>query len=158
MRTLRITTGLAFCLSCGLGSSCARSTENFHDPQQTPAAGNSAFEAADNGLDGALECRDDEPGVASIEGNALRGLGSDSGLIVAEPGSDQADVAGGATVSYKTCSDMYFTCQEKGGSCTKKYPGCDTWGQSACGTCYQNCQARTTYPKPCKCATCGFTE
>lgn len=158
MRTLRITTGLAFCLSCGLGSSCAQSTENRHDPPQTTAAGNSAIEAADNGVNGALECRGDEPGVASIEGNAPGDLGSDSGLVVAEPGSDQADVAGGATVSYKTCSDMYFTCQEKGGFCTKKYPGCDTWGQSACGTCYQNCQARTTYPKACKCNACGFTE
>ena len=70
----------------------------------------------------------------------------------------QAAPNGGATVYYKTCSDMYFTCQEMGGFCTKKYPGCDTWGQSACGTCYENCQAGTRYPKKCKCGKCGFTE
>jgi hypothetical protein len=72
--------------------------------------------------------------------------------------SEQAAPNGGATVTYKTCSDMYFTCQEIGGFCTKKYPGCNTWGQSACGTCYENCQAGARYPKECKCSSCGFTE
>jgi hypothetical protein len=77
---------------------------------------------------------------------------------ISVPLSEQAGPRGGASGSYKTCSDMYFTCQEKGGFCTKKYPGCDTFGQSACGTCYENCQAGTRYPPACKCSSCGFTE
>jgi hypothetical protein len=82
----------------------------------------------------------------------------DSDLDMSAPPSEQAIPDHGATGSYKTCSDMYFACQEIGGRCTRGYPGCDRFGQSSCGTCYEACQTGTAYPKACRCNSCGFTE
>lgn len=84
--------------------------------------------------------------VAEVE-NALGNLDGER-----EPAIPNA----GATGSYKTCADMYNDCQDIGGRCKKGYPGCDRFGQSSCGTCYQACQAGSSYPKACRCHSCGF--
>ena len=97
-------------------------------------------------------------GPGSLDGTDSGHINPGGNIESLSSSTEQAGPKGGATGSYKTCSDMYFTCQEKGGFCTKKYPGCNTWGQSACGTCYENCQAGASYPKTCKCSSCGFTE
>lgn len=77
------------------------------------------------------------------------------------PDSDEeqtCNIHGGASGSYKTCTDMYEKCQEIGGKCTSGYPGCDVYGQTSCGRCLDACKAGTAYPPECKCRSCGFTE
>jgi len=58
----------------------------------------------------------------------------------------------------KTCLDMHDACQDIGGNCTKAYPGCDTYGSSACKSCFDACEKGNPYPSKCKCKSCGFTE
>jgi len=158
MQTPRTNTALVLLLSCGLGTSCTQNTATQQETPLSTAGGTAATEGLDDGASGVLECRSVEAGLEKVDSAPPGERGPDDDLVTSGATSEQANPNGGATGSYKTCSDMYFTCQEKGRSCTKKYPGCATWGQSECGTCYQNCQTGTTYPRACKCSACGFTE
>lgn len=58
----------------------------------------------------------------------------------------------------KKCAEMFERCNDIGGECTKAYPGCDTWGKSACRSCQEACMAGVQYPPKCHCGSCGFTE
>jgi hypothetical protein len=58
----------------------------------------------------------------------------------------------------KTCLDMFDACQDIGGECTKAYPGCDTYGSSACKSCFNACERGDSYPSKCMCKSCGFTQ
>jgi hypothetical protein len=68
---------------------------------------------------------------------------------------DNACPADGCTPR-RTCVDMFDKCQDIGGECTKAYPGCDTYGSSACRSCFDACKSGAAYPPKCKCTSCGF--
>ena len=56
----------------------------------------------------------------------------------------------------KACEDMFADCEALGGGCTKGFPGCSTFGLSPCGACLKACKADVSYPKACRCLSCGF--
>ncbi len=105
-----------------------------------------------------VECAAAEAGARDMRGTDTDDLDPDNEVDMSPSMSEQAAPHGGATGSYKTCSNMYFDCTEKGGACTKGFPGCNKWGESSCNSCYKACQANVPYPKACRCNSCGFTE
>jgi hypothetical protein len=153
METTRIVAVLMLTLSCALcAASCAQSPETSQEtPQVTQGTG------TDEDIAAAPEALGEfAPG--GIGGTDFGHLDLGGGLDLSGSGSGHSAPSNGATVSYKTCADMYNDCQEIGGGCTRGFPGCDKWGQSSCGTCYKACMVHIAYPKACRCNSCGFTE